>query len=77
MLKTALNQYLMVLMVNFVDFDSVNESAPMPDLAFLKQAGVPLKDVHDHKSNYSSLNGNHRKPVSILLENDGWTWGHV
>ncbi|MBU1821492.1 MAG: hypothetical protein KKG00_08280 [Bacteroidetes bacterium] len=35
-LEAALSQYLNVLKGNFVDFDSVNESAPMPDLDFLK-----------------------------------------
>ncbi len=77
MLETALSQYLEVLKGNFVDFDSVNVSTPMPELDSLKQAGIPMKDVHETKSSYCSLISNHRKLVSILLENDGWTWGDV
>lgn len=77
MLETALTQYLEVLKGNFITSDSFDDEGPQPNLALLKKEGIPLRNAREHDAAFSSRETDHRRWMTSLLKNDGWTWMDV
>ena len=77
MLEIALVKYLEVLKGNFITSDSFEDEGPQPDLALLKKDGIPLRSFQKGNARYSIQERNHRRQMTSLLKNDGWTWMEV
>lgn len=77
MLETALTQYLEVLKGNFITSDYSDDDGPQPDFALLKKEGIPLRNAQERDTALSIQETDHRRRMTSLLKNDGWTWMDV
>ena len=70
-LRRSINSYLQTLHDAFIK--PLDKSPPPPDLKHLADAGIPLKNTDNVKSDYEELS-DRRKLLAALVFNDGWRW---
>lgn len=77
MLKHTLDQYLQMVHREFIKDAKPDEQAPMPALKPLQNEGIPLQSEEKIKEIYNQRLKEQRNVLTLLLEEDGWTWQQV
>jgi hypothetical protein len=75
-LRTALDHYIETVKGTYTKGDSKKDRVPSPNLKQLAQQGIPLVPENENAL-FNKEYLQRREDLSILLENNGWTWKDV
>ncbi|WP_347160338.1 ion channel [Pontibacter chitinilyticus] len=77
MLRAALEDYLGVVLQNYVHTPDSKGKLPVPDVGQLAEYKLPLKPLPEINSLFEQQLRRHREQVNALLQNDGWDWQDI